>query len=60
MKYLKKTTNDIIPLIRDKFPDLVVKIEEWMDFITKNWTIDDKIKQRIEDLWKIRDLKKEI
>jgi hypothetical protein len=60
MKYLKKTINDIIPLIKDKFPDLVLKIEEWMDFITKNWTIDDKIKQRIEDLWKIRDLKKEI
>lgn len=60
MKYLKKTINDIIPLVKDKFPNLTKKIEEWMDFITKNWTIDIKFTQRIEDLWRIRDLKKEI
>lgn len=60
MKYLHKTEKDIFPIISEKFSDLTSKIEDAMKFLIKNTWVSEEHKKRIEDLWKIRELRDKI
>lgn len=57
MKYLKKTRNEIFPIIAERFPDLASKIDEAIKVLIKYGSISEEHKKRIDDLWKIRELK---
>jgi len=60
MKYLKKTRNEIFPIIAEKFPDLASRINEAIKVLIKYGSISDEHKKRIEDLWKIIELKEKL